>query len=112
MRKESYWRLVFRKMESNGFIYNRVNQHKNSLVERFNRTFREDVLDSYMFEDLSQARKYANAWAWMYNNERPHSALGYLTPVEFLLKYGKRSTGSFPHYNRTYTTITNGILYF
>jgi putative transposase len=65
---------------------------QNSLVERFNRTFREDVLDSYMFEDLSQARKYANAWAWMYNNERPHSALGYLTPVEFLLKYGKRST--------------------
>ncbi len=62
---------------------------QNSLVERFNRTFREDVLDSYMFDSLSQARKYANAWAWMYNNERPHSALGYLTPVEFLLKYGK-----------------------
>jgi putative transposase len=62
---------------------------QNSLVERFNRTFREDVLDSYMFDNLSQARKYANAWAWMYNNERPHSALGYLTPVEFLLKYGK-----------------------
>lgn len=62
---------------------------QNSLVERFNRTFREDVLDSYMFESLTQARKYANAWVWMYNNERPHSALGYLTPIEFLLKYGK-----------------------
>lgn len=62
---------------------------QNSLVERFNRTFREDVLDSYMFDSLVQARNYANAWAWMYNNERPHSALGYLTPVEFLLKYGK-----------------------
>jgi len=62
---------------------------QNSFVERFNRTFREDVLDSYMFDSLPQARKYANAWAWMYNNERPHSSLGYLTPVEFLLKYGK-----------------------
>jgi len=41
-----------------------------------------------MFESLTELRKYSKAWAWMYNNERPH-ALGYLTPVEFLLKYGK-----------------------
>lgn len=58
---------------------------QNSLIERFNRTFREDVLDSYMFGNLPEVRKYANAWAWMYNNERPHSALGNLTPTEFLL---------------------------
>jgi putative transposase len=61
----------------------------NSLIERFNRTYRQDVLDSYMFESLTELRKYSQAWAWMYNNERPHAALGYLTPVEFLLKYGK-----------------------
>lgn len=65
---------------------------QNSLIERFNRTFRQDVLDSYMFDNLSAIRKYANAWAWMYNNERPHSALGNLTPIEFLLKYGKLPT--------------------
>lgn len=62
---------------------------QNSLIERFNRTFRQDVLDGYMFENLTEMRKYAQAWMWMYNNERPHSGLGYLTPVEFLLKYGK-----------------------
>lgn len=62
---------------------------QNSLIERFNRTFRQDVLDNYMFESLSELRKYARAWMWMYNNERPHSALGYLTPIQFLLKYGK-----------------------
>ena len=62
---------------------------QNSLVERFNRTFRQDVLDRFMFDNLAQAREYANAWAWMYNNERPHSSLGYNTPIEFLLKYGK-----------------------
>jgi putative transposase len=26
---------------------------------------------------------------WVYNNQRPHSSLGYLTPTQFLLKYGK-----------------------
>jgi putative transposase len=62
---------------------------QNSLIERFNRTFRQDVLDSYMFESLTEIRKLANAWAWMYNNVRPHSSLGNLTPAEFLLKYGK-----------------------
>ena len=49
------------------------------------------MLDSYMFDNLAELRKYALAWAWMYNNERPHAALGYRTPVEFLLKYGKLS---------------------
>lgn len=65
---------------------------QNSLIERFNRTFREDVLDKYMFENLNDIRGYALNWAYMYNNERPHAALGYLTPVEFLLKYGKLPT--------------------
>jgi len=46
---------------------------------------------SYMFDSLPEIRKYAEAWAWMYNNERPHSSLGQLTPTEFLLKYGKLS---------------------
>ena len=42
-----------------------------------------------MFEGLTELRKYSQAWARMYNNERSHAALGYLAPVEFLLKYGK-----------------------
>ena len=77
---------------------------QNSLIERFNRTFRQDVLGSFLFEDLKQVRQYANAWLWMYNNERPHSSLGYLTPVEFLLKYGKLS--EFPTFQQD---INNNI---
>ena len=79
---------------------------QNSLIERFNRTFRQDVLNSYMFENLSQVRNYANAWLWMYNNERPHSALGYLTPVEFLLKYGKLSA-EFPTFQQDISSNIN-----
>jgi putative transposase len=63
--------------------------HKNGYVERFNRSFREEILDSYLFESIKQAQLIANAWLWSYNNERPHSSLKYLTPVSFLLKYGK-----------------------
>ena len=64
---------------------------QNAYVERFNRTFRQEVLDSYAFDSLSQVRKLCSAWMWMYNNERPHSSLKYMTPRQFLLKYGKLS---------------------
>lgn len=62
---------------------------QNGIIERFNRTFREDVLDQFEFINLDQARTYAYAWMWMYNNERPHKSLLYNTPAQFLLKYGK-----------------------
>jgi len=44
---------------------------QNSLVEQFNITFRRDGIDSYMFDSLPDIIRYADAWAWMYNNERP-----------------------------------------
>lgn len=62
---------------------------QNSLIERFNRTFRTDFLDVYLFENIVQMRNYAEIWMWKYNNERPHSVLQYLTPKDFLLKCGK-----------------------
>jgi len=62
---------------------------QNGFIERFNRTLRDEVLNQFAFESLHQARLYTRAWMWVYNNERPHSSLGYLTPTEFLLKYGK-----------------------
>lgn len=66
--------------------------HQNGYIERFNRTYREEVLDNYAFENLQQARVMTQAWMWVYNNQRPHSSLGYMTPRAFLLKCGKRAT--------------------
>jgi putative transposase len=42
---------------------------------------------------------------WIYNNERPHRSLGYLTPTQFLLKCGKvhhpkREAADFPTFQQ------------
>lgn len=76
---------------------------QNSLIERFNRTFRQEVLDCFMFSSIKELKLFAQAWMWMYNNERPHSGLDYLTPHEFLLKYGKLQQaylGEFPTFRQ------------
>lgn len=63
--------------------------NQNGYVERFNKTFREDILDAYLFEDLHTGQQYVNDWIWMYNNERPHESLDNLTPRLFLKQYGE-----------------------
>lgn len=57
--------------------------HENALVERFNRTYREDVLDAYLFNTLQAARNITQIWIKDYNEERPHEALGNKTPQEY-----------------------------
>lgn len=56
---------------------------QNGIVERFNRTFREDVLDANLFFSLEQAQKLTNDWIKYYNEKRPHQALKYKTPEEY-----------------------------
>jgi putative transposase len=60
--------------------------NQNAFIERFNRTFRSEVLSAYLFEDLDQVRQIA--WEWMidYNEERPHDALGKIPPAAFRKK--------------------------
>lgn len=48
-----------------------------------NRSYREGVLDMYMFKTLSEVRERTEAWLADYNEQLPHDALGDLTPVEY-----------------------------
>lgn len=58
---------------------------QNSYIERFNRTYRNEVLDFYIFSSLKEVRDITNKWINEYNSERPHESLGNYTPAEFLM---------------------------
>lgn len=55
--------------------------NQNAYIEQFNRTFREEVLNVYLFEDLDQVREISSQWLRIYNEERPHDAPGSLQPA-------------------------------
>jgi len=58
---------------------------QNSYVERFNRTYRNEILDFYIFNSLKEVREITNNWIKEYNTERPHESLGNYTPAEYLM---------------------------
>jgi len=58
-----------------------VRPMQNGLIERFNRSYRQDVLDAYLFEDLHQVREETEKWMDDYNNHRPHESLNNKTPA-------------------------------
>ena len=60
---------------------------QNSLIERFNRSFREDILDMHAFRNLRQARDLTGDWLLEYNYDRGHEALGGQSPVEYARRF-------------------------
>jgi len=62
---------------------------QNAFVERFNRHYREDVLDAYLFGSLSQVNIINEKWKMDYNDNHPHRSLGYKSPRVFKELYRK-----------------------
>ena len=56
---------------------------ENGFIESFNGKFRDECLNENWFLDLADAREKIETWRCDYNQVRPHSALGYLTPAAF-----------------------------
>ena len=56
----------------------------NPFIESFNGKFRDECLNEHWFLSVEDARRIIEAWRREYNEERPHSSLGYRTPAEFV----------------------------
>lgn len=53
----------------------------NSFIEAFNSKFRAECLNAHWFLTLADAREKMEDWRRHYNEDRPHSAIGYNVPI-------------------------------
>ena len=63
--------------------------YQNCYIERFNGTYRREVLNKYHFASLNEAREITDDWLYEYNYHRPHSSLNNLPPKLFLKQQNK-----------------------
>jgi putative transposase len=56
---------------------------QNAYIERFNRSYREEVLDMHLFNSVQHVKYLTNNWLQHYNQKRPHEALDFKTPYQF-----------------------------
>lgn len=60
---------------------------QNAYIERYNRTVRHEWLDMHIFNSIQEAQETATQWLWTYNNDRPNSAIGGITPAMKMNQY-------------------------
>jgi putative transposase len=56
---------------------------ENGYIESFNGKFRDECLNSHWFMSMEDARTIIEGWRVDYNEARPHSSLGQLSPADF-----------------------------
>jgi putative transposase len=64
------------------YIHSQASQ--NAFIERFNRTYRTEVLDAYLFTNLEQIQTITDQWLVDYNEYRPYEMLGNIPPAQFM----------------------------
>jgi len=69
---------------------------QNAFIERFNRTYRHDILDAYVFESLADARDLNTNFLLNYNTRRPHDSLDRVPPLTFLPRRTAADSSTYP----------------
>lgn len=79
-------RLYRRLLRSYGLQQEFIHPHtpeQNGVVEAYHKTFKRKCVWQNRFATIEEATTVIAAWIDRYNNERPHSRLGYLTPADW-----------------------------
>ena len=63
---------------------------QNAYIERKNGSIRRELLNAYLFQSLSEVRLMSEEWRKDYNEQRPHKALNYLSPKNYLNQWTKK----------------------
>jgi putative transposase len=71
---------------------------ENAVIESFNGRFRDECLNAHVFISLYDARQKIEAWRIDYNEHRPHSSLGDLTPKEFIEQVAQTGLQEAPNF--------------
>ncbi len=59
---------------------------QNAFIERFNKTYREEVLNAHLFHTLDEVREITWWWMMDYNEERPHTATNRIPPTAYRMQ--------------------------
>lgn len=65
---------------------------QNGLNERFNGSYRDECANLHTFHNRDHARALSKLYQREYNEQRPHSSLGYQTPTEFAASWRQQET--------------------
>lgn len=80
---------ILKWVQDNGLDWHYIQPGKptqNAFIESFNGKLRDECLNETLFSSLADAREELAKWQEDYNNHRPHSSIGNLTPSEFAEK--------------------------